>query len=66
MDCLTAHVTGVERKAGTSIVTVNISDEFGQSGKVQVKTWGANKKTKECKIQIENPKRHPQVKSLLL
>ena len=35
---------------------MNISDEFGQSGKVQVKTWSANKKTKECTIQIEKIK----------
>ena len=49
-------VTGVERKGGGSSATVNIVDENGQNGNVQLRTWAVNKKTKECTIQVDKVK----------
>ena len=47
----------MEKKPGEGLqTTINISDGSGQSGKVQLKTWGPNKKTKECTIQVDKIK----------
>ena len=42
----------VEKKSGASTALINMLDESGQQGKVQLRSWGPNKKNKECTIQV--------------
>ena len=55
-DGIQATVTNVERKGGGNQVTLNISDDRGQNGNVQMRFWGPNKKTKECTVQVDKIK----------